>query len=144
MNTPGKSKKMQREKWSPAWRPPPQLGPLEAKSVLADTCKYIRTHHVLMLLPPFFSYVLYTPSTLVIPENKKMANLALLQARWECDTAWVDKANNADYDRFDQDNVIIKLAKNFIPPVQCLCNKGSQNPPPHGDGLYMVRIYVVC
>jgi hypothetical protein len=33
--------------------------------------------------------------------------------------------------------VIVSLAKNFVPAVQCICNRDRLDLPPHGDGLYM-------
>jgi hypothetical protein len=60
----------------------------------------------------FFSSFSHVHSfySIVIPENKKIANLVPVQRRWKCDTAWINKANNPDYDRFDQDNVIVNVS----------------------------------
>jgi hypothetical protein len=73
----------------------------------------------------------------VTPEYKKQANLVPLNDRWKCDTDWIDRANDPDHNRLDMDNVIISLAKTFIPAVPCSCSKDTPKPPPHGEWLYV-------
>ena len=61
----------------------------------------------------------------------------MIQDRWKCDIGWIERANNPNHNRFNQDTCIINLSKNFIPAVPCSCGKDPLKPPPHSEFLYM-------
>jgi hypothetical protein len=76
----------------------------------------------------------FNPSK-VIPHDKKALNLLPVSDRWKCDTTWIGLGSHTD--NLDMEKVIVSLARNFIPFVQCRCREGKNQPPPHGEPLWL-------
>ncbi|KAL7516520.1 LOW QUALITY PROTEIN: hypothetical protein ACHAWX_001531, partial [Stephanocyclus meneghinianus] len=76
----------------------------------------------------------------IIPQHKRALNLVPVHEHWKCDSNWIDAAEDGNKNAqssYDMDEVIVSLARNFIPAVLCTCNQNHNSSPLHGAALYV-------
>eukprot|EP00970_Alexandrium_tamarense_P007488 scaffold1379_cov209-Alexandrium_tamarense.AAC.18 len=99
---------------------------LNSNSVLADRCNcktYVSntSHHPVPIVDT------------VIPFKDKQLNMVEPAARWICPGACAGSGRDEPY---KLDGVIASLAKDFIPSIPCVCPRGVNDAPPHGEYFF--------
>jgi hypothetical protein len=69
----------------------------------------------------------------VIPFKDKQLNMVEPAARWICPGACAGSGRDEPY---KLDGVIASLAKDFIPSIPCVCPRGVNDAPPHGEYFF--------